>query len=193
MKPKKRKILAKEIPAEQIVPDDKNFNVGNSEGAELIEKSFKRFGAGRSILIDKNNRAIGGNKSLQGFKRTGGKNVIIVDADKDTLVAVRRMDVDLDTKEGREMALADNQTQAINYVPDEELIAVVAEELKIDTIEWGIPLEKDSQSETVSFSAKKSYLLKIQFPTKGMLKKAEKEINKLIREKYSEATITMKI
>lgn len=42
----------------ELVPDDKNFNKGSEFGNSLIEKSFRKFGAGRSILIDKNNRII---------------------------------------------------------------------------------------------------------------------------------------
>ena len=38
---------------------------------------------------------------------------MIVDSDADTLVAVRRKDVDLDSKEGRDMALLDNLTTQI--------------------------------------------------------------------------------
>ncbi len=33
--------------------DDKNFNKGTQYGKSLMEKSLSKFGAGRSILIDK--------------------------------------------------------------------------------------------------------------------------------------------
>ena len=55
-----------------LVFDDKNFNKGNPFGEGLIEKSFSKFGAGRSILLDKNNRIIAGNKSTQKFAEGGG-------------------------------------------------------------------------------------------------------------------------
>jgi hypothetical protein len=41
--------------------DDKNFNQHTQRGLGLLEKSLQKFGAGRSILIDKNNNIIGGN------------------------------------------------------------------------------------------------------------------------------------
>ena len=47
-----------------LIPDNLNANKGTEYGANLIEKSFREFGAGRSILIDKNNRIIAGNKSV---------------------------------------------------------------------------------------------------------------------------------
>ena len=36
----------------ELIQDDKNFNKGTEFGNSLIEKSFRKFGAGRSILID---------------------------------------------------------------------------------------------------------------------------------------------
>ena len=46
-----------------LIADDKNFNKGSENGAEMIRKSFEKFGSGRSILIDKNNRIIAGNRN----------------------------------------------------------------------------------------------------------------------------------
>jgi len=59
--------MAKEktIKISDLTPDDKNFNKGSEFGNSLIEKSFRRFGAGRSILLDKNNRIIAGNKFIE--------------------------------------------------------------------------------------------------------------------------------
>ena len=98
---------------DDLIQDNHNFNAGTAEGARLIERSFKDYGAGRSVLIDRNNRLVGGNKAQKGFKGAGFRKVVIVDSDADTLVAVRRKDVDLDSKEGRDMALLDNLTTQI--------------------------------------------------------------------------------
>jgi hypothetical protein len=35
-----------------LTPDDKNYNKGSEFGNSLIEKSLRKFGAGRSILIE---------------------------------------------------------------------------------------------------------------------------------------------
>lgn len=53
------------IDIKDLVPDDKNFNKGSEYGNSLIEKSFSKFGSGRSILIDKHNKIIAGNKSKE--------------------------------------------------------------------------------------------------------------------------------
>jgi hypothetical protein len=122
------------VKAKDLIHDDKNFNKGSEVGAELIKKSFEKFGAGRSILLDKNNRIIAGNKSVE---FSGIDDVQIVESDGTRIIAVKRTDIDLDTPLGREMALADNASAKANIVFDAELIeaevgVAVAEEWKID-------------------------------------------------------------
>ena len=53
-----------ETNIESLVPDNKNFNKGTEYGQHLIEESLRKFGAGRSILLDKNNSIISGNKTM---------------------------------------------------------------------------------------------------------------------------------
>jgi Mor family transcriptional regulator len=63
---------------DELRPDDKNFNIGTPEGKKLIQKSLQKFGAGRSILLDKNNRIIAGNKTAQGYRDMGGSDVRVI-------------------------------------------------------------------------------------------------------------------
>ncbi len=122
------KVNIEVVNIDDLIQDDRNFNRGNEQGAQLLERSFRECGAGRSVLIDKDNRLVGGNKAQKGFKAAGKKKVIIVDSDADTLVAVRRKDVSLDSAEGRKMAYLDNLTTQVNLTWDEtELQAVQAD------------------------------------------------------------------
>lgn len=123
---------------ESLIPDDRNFNTGTEYGSHLMEKSFRQFGAGRSILIDKNNRVIAGNKSLDTAAMVGIENVIIVETTGDEIVAVKRTDVDLDSKQGREMALADNATGKANLSWDDSTLQDVTQSLGISIEDWGI-------------------------------------------------------
>ena len=121
--------------------DNKNFNKGTEYGKKLMEKSLSKFGAGRSILIDKNNRIIAGNKTTENFGELGLEDVKIVETDGKTLIAVRRNDIDLDTPEGREFALADNQTARSNIDFDFDNLE---NELEEDTLEeWGIEIPEE--------------------------------------------------
>ena len=131
------------VDIDDLIQDDHNFNKGTEEGAQLIERSFKDYGAGRSVFIDKNNRLVGGNKAQKGFKGAGFRKVVIVDSDADTLVAVRRKDVDLDSKEGRDMALLDNLTTQKNLAWDEvELQQVGANVEGFDVGDFGVSIDQ---------------------------------------------------
>lgn len=129
-----------EINIESLQQDDKNFNKGTKKGRGLIDKSIRKFGAGRSILLDKNNRIIAGNKTQELAKEAGIKKVIVIDAKPDELVAVRRGDIDLDSEKGREMALADNATSAANLDWDDEALARAQEEIGLSVEDWGVEL-----------------------------------------------------
>lgn len=129
----------------ELIPDDKNFNKGSEFGNSLIEKSFRKFGAGRSILIDKNNRIIAGNKSIENATAIGMEDVQVVESDGKRIIAVKRTDIDLDTPEGRELALADNATAKANIVFDAELVAAEVGEAVCE--EWGIELPENEVTE----------------------------------------------
>ena len=137
----------KKTKIEDLIPDDLNFNKGTQFGQSMIEKSLRTFGAGRSILLDKNNKIIAGNKTTEGFASAGMEDVIIVETTGNELVAVKRNDIDLDTREGRELALADNATAAANLDWDEEAIAKAKEEFGIDNEAWGVPVDFGEDSE----------------------------------------------
>jgi hypothetical protein len=136
------KVNIEVVSIDDLIQDDHNFNKGNEQGAQLLERSFRECGAGRSVLIDKDNRLVGGNKAQKGFKAAGKKKVIIVDSDADTLVAVRRKDVSLDSAEGRKMAYLDNLTTQVNLTWDQtELEAVQADVEGFDVADFGVSAE----------------------------------------------------
>ena len=65
-----KEIKAEIVDIDDLIPDNHNFNKGREEGARLIERSFKDYGAGRSVLIDKNNRLVEGIRAP--FTQGGG-------------------------------------------------------------------------------------------------------------------------
>lgn len=139
---KQEEVNIEVVSIDDLIQDDHNFNKGNEQGAQLLERSFRECGAGRSVLIDKDNRLVGGNKAQKGFKAAGKKKVIIVDSDADTLVAVRRKDVSLDSAEGRKMAYLDNLTTQVNLTWDQtELEAVQADVEGFDIADFGFDIE----------------------------------------------------
>ena len=136
------KVNIEVVSVDDLIQDDHNFNKGTEQGQQLIERSFRECGAGRSVFIDKDNRLVGGNKAQKGFKAAGKKRVVIVDSDPDTLVAVRRKDVSLDSAEGRRMALLDNLTTQVNLAWDPSEIEAVSSEIEgFDPSDYGLEFE----------------------------------------------------
>lgn len=133
-----------ETSIESLVLDNKNFNKGTEYGEHLMDESLRKFGLGRSILIDRNDRIIAGNKTTEKAGELGFEKVVIVETDGSTLVAVKRNDIDLDSQKGRELALADNATSKANLSWDEDMIA---EQFDFDPEEWGVSMSEPEEEE----------------------------------------------
>lgn len=145
------------INIEELVQDDHNLNKGTKEGQEMIEKSFSELGAGRSILLDKDNKIIAGNKSQQAAIAAGIKKVRVIETTGDVLVAVKRKDVSLDSAEGRALALVDNASHQENISWDKIELANVADMIGLEEMEeWGIDMSEPDLGKTdVSIQEKK--------------------------------------
>lgn len=119
--------------------DDKNFNKHTEFGMSLLEKSLRENGAGRSILLDKDNNIIAGNGVVEAAGQIGLDNVKIVETTGDQIIAVKRTDISLNSKKGREMALADNATAEVDLDWDDE--AIKSEFTEEETKGWGVELD----------------------------------------------------
>ncbi len=108
----------KYIELSELKPDDLNANAGTERGMKMLLDSLKKFGAARSILIDKNGKIIAGNKTAEQAAKAGITKVRVIQTTGRELVAVKRPDVDLDTPEGRELAIADNRVAQVNLEYD---------------------------------------------------------------------------
>lgn len=144
-----------ETTVESLVPDNLNANKGTEYGQRLLEESLRKFGAGRSILIDKNNRIIAGNKTIENAVNAGLDNVIVVETDGNQIVAVKRKDIDLDSAKGRELALADNATGKANLSWDESLIEEVSQQWGFEPQDWGVDVFQQEEPEQEEPSGKK--------------------------------------
>ena len=111
-----------------LTPDDRNVNRGTPRGSAVIEKSLQKYGAGRSILVDRAGRIIAGNKTAEAASAIGMDNVRIVETDGHELVVVKRVDLDLDSAAARELAIADNRAGELNLCWDSAALRELAEE-----------------------------------------------------------------
>ena len=131
--------------------DDKNFNKHTERGMGLLEKSLRDFGAGRSILIDKDNNIIAGNGIVEAAGQIGLDDVQIVETDGTKLIAVKRTDVALDSEAGRRMAFADNATASADLDWDKDNIGEFFS--PEDTEEWGVSIDWANDEEIVEDEA----------------------------------------
>lgn len=153
------KTHTKDIDA--LVFDDKNFNKHTPQGMQMLEQSIQRNGFGRSVFCDRNNVLIGGNGVVETARKLGKTRVRFVETDGDELVVVKRNDIDINTKAGRELALADNATTAVDLDWDEDMLRDVQmdDDIDIDFGEWGLdlpPLDETTDSTPAASSEPES-------------------------------------
>lgn len=94
---------------EDIKLDPRNYRLHGDTNKRLINKSLDECGAGRSILIDRDNVIIAGNGVYEQAKELG-LNVRVVESDGKELIVVKRTDIASTDEKRKLLAFADNQT-----------------------------------------------------------------------------------
>lgn len=106
-----------------LSPDPHNANKGTERGVGMLEHSLRTYGAGRSILCDKNGAVIAGNKTLERAADLG-MEVEVVQSDGKKLVVVQRTDLDLGKDPAaRELAYADNRAGEVGLEWDMDVLS----------------------------------------------------------------------
>lgn len=130
-----------------LIPDARNANKGTMRGRGMLEHSLRQYGAGRSVLIDREGRVIAGNKTLEVAGEIGLEDVVVVQTDGTKIVAVQRMDLDLaKDPRARELAFADNRVGEVDLDWDaDELLASIGEGLSLEGLffDWELEQLKD--------------------------------------------------
>lgn len=135
--------MTETIKLSDLQPDNHNANKGTERGRALLEKSLHQYGAGRSILLDKNGRIIAGNKTAQTAGEIGIEDVVIIRTDGKKLVAVMREDLDLNDEEARMLAYADNRVGQVDLEWDAaEMLADMTAGLPLDEFWFDWELEQ---------------------------------------------------
>ena len=100
------------------------FNKGGKFGLSLLRRAIQILGFGRSILVDKDDIVIAGNDVYKIALEMGAK-IRVIETCGDELIVVKRTDVSIQDKKGKEMALTDNLTQEKNLNWDSDVILKV--------------------------------------------------------------------
>jgi ParB-like chromosome segregation protein Spo0J len=91
----------------------------------MIEDALNEVGAARSIVIDENNVVLAGNATIEAAASAGIERVQVVDADGETIIAVRRSGLTPEQK--TRLALFDNRTSELSDFDPAVLAALQAE------------------------------------------------------------------
>ena len=127
----------KQVKISELKFDDKNANKHTEQGKRLLDKSITTLGLGRSILIDKDMNIIAGNGVTESAGENGLEDVIVVPTDGTKIIAVQRTDVSINSKKGRRLAIADNQTAKVGIEFDNPVIDDLNNEYDLDLMaEW---------------------------------------------------------
>ena len=114
--------------------DNRNYRKHSDKNKELINKSLKECGAGRSIVIDNEDNIICGNGIYEQSQKLGLKTKVI-ETDGSELVVVKRTDLATDDDKRKQLAVMDNSTSDSSEFDFELLNA----DFDIDTIkDFGI-------------------------------------------------------
>jgi ParB-like chromosome segregation protein Spo0J len=94
-----------------LTPDPQNRRKRTSRGLGLLVDSLQKVGAARSIVIDEDNIIRAGSGTIEAAAEAGITKLVVVDADGETIVAVRR--TGLTEAQKRDLSLYDNRTSEL--------------------------------------------------------------------------------
>ncbi len=117
-----------------LLPDQRNANKHSERGTQLLDRSLEQNGLGRSILISNDGEIIAGNGVVDRASKLGIQDVRIIETNGKEIIAVKRTDINSNTKEFFDMALADNIVAKNNIVLDASVVEAIAEEY--DVKDW---------------------------------------------------------
>ena len=75
-----------------LTPDPANVRRHTDRNKATVRSSLKRFGSGRSIVLDRDNCIIAGNQTIESAADLGMTEVVVVEVRPDQIVAVRKSD-----------------------------------------------------------------------------------------------------
>jgi hypothetical protein len=123
-----------------LTPDRKNRRKHTPRNVGAIVSSLQAVGAARSIVIDEHGEVLAGNATVEAAAEAGITRLLVVEADGQTLVAVRRRG--LTPAEKRRLAIDDNRAAELAAWDLEQLNADLGAGLALNT--WWRPDELEA-------------------------------------------------
>lgn len=137
---------------ETITFDKRNYRKHSDENKRVIKKSLEELGAGRSVLIDKNNTLIAGNGVFEQAQALGIP-VRVIETDGTELVAVKRTDIAEGDEKRKRLALADNVASDLSEFDDD----LLHEDFSMEELsDWGLESEEEVSEADIETSKEKN-------------------------------------
>ncbi len=107
-----------------LYQDPANARRHTPRNVGMIEQALSEVGAARSIVVDETGTVLAGNATVEAAAQAGITRVQVVDADGETIVAVRR--TGLTPEQKLRLALYDNRSAELAEWDDEMIAAIQA-------------------------------------------------------------------
>ena len=121
-----------------LTPDLRNARKHTPRNVGMIEKALHEVGAARSIVVDEDGVILAGNATIEAAAAAGIEKVQVVDADGETIIAVRRSGLTPEQK--RKLALFDNRTAELAEW-DADMLGALAKEVDLSSMWTGEELQ----------------------------------------------------
>jgi hypothetical protein len=103
-----------QISLTDLIPDIHNANKHSERGYNQLTESIERLGVGDAIIVDKDGRIVGGNLRHEVMTTADITDAVLVQTDRKTPVVVQLTDLELDSAEGRSLAVALNRVAEVS-------------------------------------------------------------------------------
>lgn len=131
----------------ELIPDRRNPRAHTARNIGMIVDSLHEVGAARSIVIDELGNILAGNGTIEAAAEAGIERLQVVDADGETIIAVRR--TGLTDAQKRRLSLMDNRTAELATWDADVLRELQGDGLKLDDLwreeEWQAILTTDNR------------------------------------------------
>jgi ParB-like chromosome segregation protein Spo0J len=111
-----------------LIPDPQNARRHTPRNVGMIEKALHEVGAARSIVVDENGVVLAGNATIEAAAAAGIERVQVVEADGQTIIAVRRSN--LSSEQKAHLALFDNRAAELAEW-DTDILATLGNEIDL--------------------------------------------------------------
>lgn len=158
----------------KILLDPGNYRIHDDKNKRLIRKSLEECGAGRSIVLDKEDVIVAGNGVYEQAQELGLK-VRVIESDGSELIAIKRTDLSTQDERRKLLALADNHTSDTSEFDINAILGDFnADDLDAWELDFGTDKDFSGKNKELELDlVDESYSLQLEYDSERYLKVKE--------------------